>query len=432
MHAGCRFRDGCEDAVTASDQKLALHGGVPVITADQQPVPQRRWGSEEFRELSEVLEQDSLFYWRGPKTAKLIEAFKFHYPLQFVMPCSSGTASIHIALLAMNLKPGEEVITSPITDQGTVIGILYQQGVPVFADLDPHTYNLEPKSVEQCITPRTRAILAVHLAGNPCDLDAIKAIAHRHNLILIEDCAQAWGARYRGAPVGTIGHVGCFSLNDFKHISCGDGGVVASSDPAIGPRLQICGDKGYDRVGGSHSPRFLAPCYRMSELQAAVSTAQLGRVTDIAERRNHLGECLTRAIANAAGVFPQKIQEGGFCSYWFYMFRISTEQLHCTRDQFVQALNAEGLSASAGYIPEPLYRYPVFRDGSFFGGGWPVRDLGLTRMDYNEVSCPNAELILHTAIRVEIRQWMTIEYIQSAGAAIHKVASYFSARQSET
>ncbi len=142
-----------------------------------------------------MLEQDSLFYWQGPQTKLLTERFQEVCPVKYVQTCSSGTAALHIAVAAAGIGLGDEVITSPITDIGTVIGVIYQQAVPVFADLGAGTYNLDVADVERRITPKTKAIIAVHLTGNPCDLDALKALADQHKLILIEDCAQAWGAQ---------------------------------------------------------------------------------------------------------------------------------------------------------------------------------------------------------------------------------------------
>lgn len=403
-------------------KKLAIDGGNPVIGDSAKPLAPPRWGEAEMQELAEALRQETLFYWRGQRTARCMTEFQRHYPLKHVMPCSSGTASIHIAMLAINLQPGDEIITTPITDQGTVIGLLYQQGVPVFADVDPATYNLDPADVERKITPRTRAIIAVHLAGNPCNLDALRQIADHHQLKLIEDCAQAWGARYRDRPVGTIGDAGCFSFNDFKHISTGDGGMIGTNDPAIGQLLQVSGDKGYDRLSGGKSPERLAPCYRISELQSAVATVQLQRIPAIAERRNRLGNLLTERLREVPGIRPHKVEAGGFCSYWFYMFCIDSARFSCSRDELVAAMNAEGLPAGAGYIPEPLYRYPVFQTQKFFGNGWPARDLGHTTMDYGKVTCPNAEQVLRTAIRLEIREWMTEDYIELVAEAVRKVA----------
>jgi dTDP-4-amino-4,6-dideoxygalactose transaminase len=157
-----------------------------------EPVPTlTRWGAAELARLTAMVQQSSLFYWKGPQTTALVEEFHRHYPLKYCFPCSSGSASLHIAVAALRLRPGDEVIVAPITDMGSVIGILYQQGVPVFADLDPHTYNLDPADVRRRLTAKTRAIMAVHLAGNPCDLTALAALAHERGIALIEDCAQS-------------------------------------------------------------------------------------------------------------------------------------------------------------------------------------------------------------------------------------------------
>ena len=221
--------------------KLAIDGAAPTVTAEVPPLV--RWDDRERQQLAEMIDQPSLFYWNGPQTELLVERFRQRYPLAHVMACSSGTGALHAAVSAAGVGPGDEVITTPITDMGTVIGILYQQGVPVFADLEGDRYNLDVADVADKITPKTKAILAVHLGGNPADMAGLKKLADQHDLVLIEDCAQAWGATYRGRPVGTIGHIGCYSLNDFKHIGCGDGGIVGSSDERFGPRLQMLADK---------------------------------------------------------------------------------------------------------------------------------------------------------------------------------------------
>ncbi|MFN7140448.1 MAG: DegT/DnrJ/EryC1/StrS family aminotransferase, partial [Limisphaerales bacterium] len=167
---------------TATQAQLAIHGGERTVkTRIPKPV---RWGEEEAKQLASIIAQDSLFYWKGPQTALLTKRFQEHYPFKFVMPCSSGTAALHIAVAAMGIQPGDEIITAPITDIGTVIGAIFQQAVPVFADLEPQTYNLDPADVERRITPRTKAIIAVHLAGNPCRMEELKKICQKHNLIL--------------------------------------------------------------------------------------------------------------------------------------------------------------------------------------------------------------------------------------------------------
>src|SRR5881409_2776272 len=212
------FAAGTMRGAIGADSRLALDGGPKAV---RESMPRLvRWGEPERQRLNALIEQDSLFYWKGPQTALLLEQFRKVCPLQHVMSCSSGTAAIHIAVAAAGIGPGDEVITTPITDIGTVIGVLYQQAVPVFADLERNSYNLEAADVARRITPRTRAIIAVHLAGNPCDMDALVALAREHRLVLIEDCAQAWGAQYRGKPVGTFGHIACFSLQNSKQVTC--------------------------------------------------------------------------------------------------------------------------------------------------------------------------------------------------------------------
>jgi perosamine synthetase len=409
----------------ADGARLALHGGPKAVTG----APPRlvRWGEPERERLNAMIGQDSLFYWKGPQTTLLTERFREVCPLKHVMTCSSGTAALHIAVAAAGIAPGDEVITSPITDIGTVIGVLYQQAVPVFADLGRNTYNLDPADVARRITPKTKAIIAVHLAGNPCDMQALKALADQHGLVLIEDCAQAWGARYRGQPVGTVGHIACFSLQNSKQVTCGDGGVVASSDERFGPLLQRYGDKGFDRLSRSGLFDAFATNYRMSEPQAAVAAAQLARLEGIAAKRARLGNLLSEAITGAVGIEPHQVRPEDRCTYWLYMLRVRPGALRCDRAEFVKALAAEGVPAAAGYIPVPLYGNPVFQKHGFFAGRWPLKELGLTAMDYTKVSCPEAEAILKAGVRVTVHEGMNEAYVLSVAAAVRKVAGHYAA-----
>jgi dTDP-4-amino-4,6-dideoxygalactose transaminase len=409
---------------TAPEQapQLAVQGGEKAVTGTV--VTQRRWGEPELQQLEAMLQQDSLFYWQGPQTNLLTERFKEICPLSHVQTCSSGTAALHIAVAAAGIGLGDEVITSPITDIGTVIGVIYQQAVPVFADLGAGTFNLDVADVERRITPRTKAIIAVHLTGNPCDLDALKAVADRHKLILIEDCAQAWGARYRGRPIGTVGHLACFSLQNSKHVTCGDGGVVASSDERFGPLLQKYGDKGGDRRKWGGFDAF-ATNYRMSEPQAAVAAAQLTRLEAIAAQRARLGNLLTEKIADLPGLIPHQVHPEDRAVYWFYFFRMRPAAYRCGRSEFVKALLAEGAPVSGGYIKFPLYGEPVFQNHGFFAGRWPVKEMGLTTMDFSTHKCAEAESILDTGIRVSIDEHMTEDYILGVATAIQKVARHY-------
>lgn len=425
LMAGALQSTAADAAEAAAEEKLAIHGGQKAVQTSISYAP--RWGDPERERLEEMLRQNTLFYWGGPQTKILLERFREFCPLEYAHTCSSGTAALHIAVASAGIGLGDEVITSPITDIGTVIGILYQGAVPVFADLGAGSANLDVEDVKRRITPKTKAIIPVHLTGNPCDMDAIMAVAKEHNLIVIEDCCQAWGARTRGRPIGTVGHFACFSLQNSKHVTCGDGGVVASSDERFGPLLQRFGDKGAargaTREGGGF--RAFATNYRMSEPQAAVVAGQLTRLEEIAAKRARLGNLLTDQIKDIPGIIPHDVHPEDRAVYWFYMFRIRPEAFRINRDDFARTLRAEGASASGGYIGVPLYGEPVFREHGFFAGRWPVKEFGLTEMDFSKHSCPEAEAILKTCVRVTINENMTEEYITDTAKAIRKVAGHF-------
>ena len=394
-----------------------------------------RFGAEEMKELKEALAQQTLFYVTGTKVKGLCANFGKMIGAKHVVATSSGTAAIHVALGVVGIRPGDEVVTSPITDFGTVIGILYQNAIPTFADLDPHTYNMTPASIEKAITRKTRAVLVVHLAGNPADMTGILKVAKRHSLAVIEDCAQSILARYKGRPVGTIGDVGCFSLNDWKHISVGDGGLVVTNRDEWALKMAMFADKNYRRTQGGSPLReiaMLAPNYRMTELQGAVGLAQLRKVTRICRRRNAVGDGYTKGITGIPGVHPHRVTPGGWCTYWFYMFRVDPGLLGCSRDEFTQALVAEGLAASAGYIPTPVYQWEIFRNLTVYPGSGCPYDCRHTRkgIRYPAGLCPESERILRTAIKLPVSEFFTATDVRETVAGIRKVAAYYLGRSS--
>lgn len=421
-----------ESTGQAEARKLAKEGGPKAVRA--KPGKWVRWDDRERSQLGATLDQSSMSYWQGrannKQTALFIDRFKQYCPTQHVVTCSSGTAAVHIAIAAAGIGPGDEVITTPITDIGTISGILFQQGVPVFADLGATTYNLDPKSVERCITPKTKAIVAVHLAGTPTDLAPLQALAEKHKLVLIEDCAQAWGAKYRGRTVGSIGHIACYSMMSGKHIGTGEGGVVASNDPKLGPALLKFCDKGNDRFAAGFTwdkTGVLATNYRMGELQAAFGAVQLQRVEEIAAKRAALGQILIEEISGLPAVVPPEVAAEDRSSFWFFYFRLRPDRLQCTRNEFAEALRAEGALCSAGYIPVPIYKLPYFQNHGFFGGRWPVKELGLTQMDYTQVKCPESEAMLATGIQVQLNESMDETLMRETAAAVRKVAKHYAA-----
>ncbi|HBP38695.1 MAG TPA: DegT/DnrJ/EryC1/StrS family aminotransferase [Clostridiales bacterium] len=411
-------------------EKLALLGGpkaktVPFATG-------KRFGEPELQQLREALAQETLFYWKGGKVKAFTRKFADLYQSDYCVAASSGTAAIHVALGALGISEGDEVITSPITDMGSVIGILYQNAIPVFADLDPHTYNLTAAAIEERITDRTKAVVVVHLAGNAADMDPIMAVARKHGLRVVEDCAQSYMCRYRGRLAGTIGDIGCFSLNDFKHISAGDGGMLIMNEEDLYYRAFRFADKNYNRFPQTPGSTMrdiesLAPNYRMNELTGAVAIAQLDRLESICERRGSYGDRLTTGISGLPGLQPPQVLPGGRSSYWFYMLRIDEQAAGVSRNDFCAALQAEGVPCSPGYIPTCVYDYPIFRNQSAYPGTHSPFDSPHygREIKYGPGLCPVAEEILATAIQMPVNEFYTDQDLQEVIAAIRKVSAYY-------
>lgn len=405
---------------------LAVDGGPKAKDTPYGSGP--RFGDEELKELKEALEQQTLFFAHGQKTGELRSRLAARYGIAHCVMTSSGTASIHVALGALGIKPGDQVITAPITDMGTCSAILLCGAVPVFADLDPNSYTLDPASVESCIGPKTRAIVAVQLTGAPCDMDALKSIAKKHNLWLVEDCAQAYLTEYQRQLCGTIGHIGCFSLNDFKHISAGDGGFVLTADAKLAKRCELFADKCFDRSpGASRNPFFVAPNYRISELQSAVALAQLDKLDSIVARRRRYGDRLHAGLQGLPGIEPQKFVDGARPSYWFYLLRMA-EGVLGERAAFAEALSAEGLNASAGYSERPIYRCEVFAKKQGFGGSDFPFSLA-PDIDYEWGLCPNAEATVDDCVFVPVKEHFTDEDLEQTLQGFRKVTTTLANRR---
>ncbi len=328
------------------------------------------------------------------------------YGKQYCIACSSGTAAVHIAISTLELPPGSEVITSAITDMGTLTGMLYQGLVPVFADVDPGTLNLTPVSVRQKITSQTKAIVVVHHSGLAADMDEFRALGSQFGIPIIEDCAQAYGCEYKGRLVGTMGVISAFSLNHFKHITCGSGGLVLTDDQRLSYLASLFLDKCYQRDEGIRNPFFLAPNYQMTELQGAVALAQLERLHAITESRNRLGTLLNKFLSEIPGVFAQNIKPGCKHSYFLYLFRLDLEMLGCTAQEFSEALSAEGVSNSAHLITggRPVYLYDLFQNRSAFPGGrYPfVSADHHSNRAYVKGDCPVAENAFNCWITMDL------------------------------
>lgn len=410
-------------------ETLALHGGPK---AKRTPFPKgKRHGELEKRYLAEVIDSDMLFYFMGTKVRALEKRFAEMYGMKHCIACSSGTSAVHMAAAALQLPLGSEVIIPAITDMGSLTGILYQGLVPVFADVEPDTLNLSPASVRERITQRTRAILVVHHSGLAADMDAFLALGKETGLPIIEDCAQAYYCSDKGRLAGTMGAINAFSLNHFKHITCGSGGMLLTDDDQLRYRASLFLDKCFQREEGKRNPFFLAPNYQMTELQGAVALAQLEKVQAIVESRNHLGTTLDSLVQGIPGVSPQATPEGRRHAYFLYLFRLDLKALGCSTAEFSEALNAEGVPNKAHLITggRPVYLFDIFQNRSAF----PGTTFPFTRPDgsgrvYKEGDCPVAEEAFNTWITMNLYEHYTETDIQEMAHGIGKVAHFYSTR----
>jgi perosamine synthetase len=406
-------------------ETLAIHGGPKAKRAPF--AARKRHGDAEKMLLSEVIDSDILFYYLGTKVTELQSRFADLYGRKHCIACSSGTAAVHIAIGALEIPAGSEVITSAITDMGSLTGLLYQGLVPVFADVDPATLNMDPDSVRSRITPKTRAILAVHHSGLAADMDALLEIGREFAVPVIEDCAQAYMCEYRGRLTGTMGEIAAFSLNHFKHIECGSGGMVLTNDHQLRYRASLFLDKCYQREEGIRNPFFLAPNYQMTELQGAVALAQVAKVREIVEARNRLGSRLTELLRGIPGIIPQLVPVGCKHSYFLYLFRLDFDVIGCTAAEFSKALEAEGLPNADHQITggRPVYLYDIFQKRSAFPGTeYPFAP----DRQYAAGDCPIAERAFDEWITMNVYEHYTDIDIEEIALGIGKVASHFSKR----
>ncbi len=405
---------------TTSTTQLAIHDGEAYR---RDPFPQRTpFGDEEVALVTEAIRSQNLFGPSGVKVAALEREFAAFYGAKHAVASTSGTAAIHIAIGALNPNPGDEIITAPITDAGTVIPILYQGCIPIFADVDA-TYNMDPADVERKITPRTAAILVVHLFGNACNLEAMTEIARRHHIPLIEDCSQSHATKYKGRYLGTWGDIAAFSLQQSKHMTTGDGGVTITNRDDWWQRMDLFKDKGWTRKPGygARSYAFLAPNYRMTELQGAVGLAQIKKVRGVVEKRQKLGDYLTQLLVGIEGVTPPIPMAGSEHSYWLYALRIDG----WSPAAFAQALTQEGVPAGAGYIGEPIFvcMDALAHKQTFGDSTYPFdRSHGGREIEYTRGMCPRTEEALQHMVTLGLNENYTRQDVEDMAGAIRKVA----------
>jgi dTDP-4-amino-4,6-dideoxygalactose transaminase len=344
-------------------------------------------------EINEVL--DSLrnaWLGTGPKVARFERDFAAYKGGVFSTALNSCTAALHLSLLALELKRGDEVITTPMTFCATVNAIIHAGGTPVLADVDPETMNIDPVQIEKRVSSKTRALLPVHFAGRPSSMDRIMSIARKHDLAVVEDCAHAIETRYKGQEAGTIGDFGCFSFYSTKNVVTGEGGMVLTKSAALADRIKILGLHGMSRdawkrfsdVGFKHYDVVEAGFkYNMMDLQAAMGIHQLARVEESWKRRKEIWERYQEAFADLPIGLPAPIEAETRHAYHLYTIMVDEPRARISRDAFLDAMTAEKIGVGVHYrsIPEHPYYQSTF--------GWRPEDFPQAyRIGMQTVSLP--------------------------------------------
>ncbi len=355
-------------------EQLAINGGTPVRTEPFPPWP--HFEEDEKRAVRAVLDSDDVNYHRGSWGIRFEAAFAEWVGVGYGLVVTNGGAALQCAVAACGAGPGDEVIVPAHTYIASDLAPLWLNAVPVFADMDPATLNVCADTIRDCITPRTKAVVAVHMYGRPCDMDGIMELADEHDLLVVEDCAQAHGATYRGANVGSIGHIAAFSFCQTKHMTTGgEGGAVVTDDLELARRARAAAHYGvgYDepdedgRWVGSRGRRCLGWNLRMTEMQSAIGLTVLERLDEMVQRRRELAAHLTEGLADSAAIDPVPEGPERTHSYFRYDALFNEEAVTCSRDEFVRAVGAEGVPISAG-SSFANYLDPVFTDMLGHGG----------------------------------------------------------------
>ncbi len=419
--------------------RLAILGGAPVRTR-LFPAYQTM-GAEEMDAVRRVMESGNLSqylgawhedFMGGPEVRRLEEIWAAHFGVPHALAVNSATSGLFAAVGACGVGPGDEVIVSPYTMSASAIAAAVYGAVPVFADIDPESFCLSAATIAPKLTPRTKAIIVVHIFGGPADMDGILALARPRGIKVIEDCAQAPGALYRGRPVGGLGDLGVFSLNYHKHIHTGEGGVVTTRDAELAERVSLIRNHG-EVVAGPKGREDLAGImgynYRLTELQAAIAVEQLKKLPRLVEERIRNVEFLAGRLAGLPGLRP--VRPGGSDRHVFYLHPVHYDSaaLGVARNVFVDALKKELPSArlrettpliGAGYV-KPLYLQPFYQKRLTPCVFNCPRYAG--RVDYSLGSCPVVErmhfeeLITHEFMR----PGMTAEDLEDVARAVEKV-----------
>lgn len=399
--------------IRPSTELLAIDGGPPVRKTFL-PYGRQSIDEEDIQAVVDVLRSPWLT--GGPKVEEFEQTFASRVDAQYAVAFSSGTAALHGAIFAAGLKPGDEVITSPLTFVATANCVLYQGSLPVFADVTRDTLNIDPELVAGKITPRTRAILPVAYGGHPPDLDEILELADEHGLTVVEDACHALGAEYHGRRTGSIAHMSVFSFHPVKHVTTGEGGMVTTNRAEFAEVLRRFRNHGFSTdarqrlVSGSWRTDMilLGFNYRFSDVASALGLSQLRKLESNLVRRADIAARYTAAFQDLPGVRCPRVREGIRSAWHLYPIRVDTDALQADRGQVLRALRSENIGVNVHYVPVHLHSYYRDRFG-YKGGEYPV-----------------AERAYEQLISLPLFHGMSDRDVEDVIAAVRKVTTHYS------
>ncbi len=413
--------------VNTLPNQTAVQPTVLQLPSDQDATG-RTLGAEEIALVTEAIQSGTLTSTKGKFVKALEQKFAELLGVKYAYACSSGSAAVHVAVAAIDPEPGDEIITTSVTDMGALTPILYQGAIPVFADVDPKTWNVTAETIERCLTDRTKAIIVTHLFGNPCNMTDIMALANARGIPVIEDTAQAFLAQHNDQYVGSIGTIGCFSLQQGKHITTGEGGIVATNDDAIARRMFLFINKAFGYGDPNPDHYFIALNYRMNELTGAVATAQLSKLNGVVERRRAAAAKLTEKLQGLPGIETPAVDSRNVHVYWKYCLRVDSNVVTNGAVGLAKKLKEDkGIFSAPRYIQKPAFQCEIFEKQRTFGNSrFPFTLARPEAVDYTPAKFPGTFEGLEKVLVLPWNEAYTDEHIDYIADAIKQALAQLS------